>query len=330
MQKTGPETILSLARNFMESRILLTGAELDLFTLLNSRPLSALEVAGRVGANLRALTILLDGLVAMGLLVKQEDKYQCSPVISPLLSTDSPGTILPMVLHMAHLWERWSALTKTVQGSDIAGKPPGATRNVTEQQAFIEAMHVIAAPQAPRIVAAVGPGLASALLDVGGGSGTYTLAFLQAVPEMKATLFDRPEVVEMARKRMEDGRVLNRVTLVSGDFYRDELPPGHDLAFLSAIIHQNSPEQNLNLFIKVFRSLERAGRIVIRDHVMSPDRTRPRDGAIFAVNMLLGTTGGGTYTFDEIKEGLRQAGFIRVHLLQEGEHMDALIEAFKP
>jgi predicted O-methyltransferase YrrM len=330
MQKPGPETILNLARNFMECRILLTGAELDLFTLLNSFSLSAQEVASRVGANLRALTILLDGLAAMGLLVKQEDKYQCSPVISPLLSTDSPDTILPMVLHMAHLWERWSALTNTVQGSGFPERPAGVTRNVPEQQAFIEAMHVIAAPQAPRIVAAVGPGSSGALLDVGGGSGTYTLAFLQAVPEMKATLFDRPEVVEMARKRMEDARVLNRVTLVSGDFYRDELPPGHDLAFLSAIIHQNSPGQNLTLFIKVFRSLERAGRIVIRDHVMSPDRTRPKDGAIFAVNMLLGTTGGGTYTFEEIKEGLRQAGFIRVRLLQAGEHMDALIEAFKP
>jgi predicted O-methyltransferase YrrM len=330
MQNTGPETILSLARNFMECRILLTGAEFDLFTLLNSLPLSAREVASRVGANLRALTILLDALAAMGLLVKQEEKFQCPPAISPLLSRDSPRTILPMVLHMAHLWERWSALTSAVQGSDIPGRPAGTTQNVTEQQAFIEAMHVIASPQAWRIVAAVGPGSSRALLDVGGGLGTYTLAFLQAVPGMEATLFDRPEVVEMARKHLEDERVLNRVTLVSGDFYRDDLPPGHDLAFLSAIIHQNSPEQNLNLFIKVFRALERAGRIVIRDHVMSPDRTRPRDGAIFAVNMLLGTTGGSTYTFDEIKEDLRQAGFIRVRPLQAGEHMDALIEGFKP
>ncbi len=330
MANTSPETILSLARNFMESRILLTGAELNLFTLLNSLPLSAKEAASRVGADLRALTILLDGLAAMGLLVKRKDKYQCSPAISPLLSKDSPGTILPMVLHMAHLWERWSALSKTVQGSGAPERPAGGIRKEDEQQAFIEAMHVVAAPLAPQIVAAVGPGLSSSLLDVGGGSGTYTLAFLQAVPEMKATLFDRPKVVEMARKRLKEARVLNRVTLVSGDFYRDELPPGHDLAFLSAIIHQNSPEQNLNLFVKVFRSLERAGRIVIRDHVMSPDRTHPREGAVFAVNMLLGTTGGGTYTFGEIKEGLRQAGFIRVRLLQGGEHMDALVEAFKP
>jgi len=120
------------------------------------------------------------------------------------------------------------------------------------------------------------------------------------------------------------------VILVPGDFYRDELPPGHDLAFLSAIIHQNSPEQNLDLFSKVFRSLDPAGRIVIRDHVMSEDRTYPKDGAIFAVNMLLGTAGGNTYTFEEIKKGLQEAGFSSVRLLQKGEHMDGLVEAFKP
>jgi hypothetical protein len=64
--------------------------------------------------------------------------------------------------------------------------------------------------------------------------------------------------------------------------------------------------------------------------VMESDRTRPREGAIFAVNMLMGTSGGNTYTFEEIKSDLAQAGFVRTRLFQEGEHMDGLVEAFKP
>jgi predicted O-methyltransferase YrrM len=147
---------------------------------------------------------------------------------------------------------------------------------------------------------------------------------------MRATLFDKPEVIEMARERLSKAGVLNRVTLVPGDFYHDELPRGHDLAFVSAIIHQNSQEQNLDLFKKVFRSLNRRGRIIIRDHVMEPDRIRPKEGAIFAVNMLMGTPGGTTYTYEEIKTGLSRAGFIGIRLLKKGEHMDALIEALKP
>ncbi len=328
MDKMTSERILSLARDFMESRIFLTGAELDLFTILRSRPLSGEELAQKTGTHLRALTILLDALTGLGVLVKQEGKYQCAPALSSLLAADDPASILPMVLHMAHLWPRWSTLTSVVQGA-VPDKPTSPP-DPAELRAFIGAMHVIAAPLAPRIAAALHPGLSRALLDIGGGSGTYTLAFLQASPEIRATLFDRPAVVEMARERLAEAGVLNRVTLVSGDFYKDELPGGHDLAFVSAIIHQNSPEQNLDLFRKIFRALIPGGRIVIRDHVMSPDRTRPRDGAVFAVNMLLGTSGGTTYTYEEIETGLAQAGFIRTRLLEAGEHMDALVEAFKP
>jgi len=63
---------------------------------------------------------------------------------------------------------------------------------------------------------------------------------------------------------------------------------------------------------------------------MEPDRTVPREGAMFAVNMLVNTEGGGTYTFDEIRNWLVEVGFVRVRLLQAGNHMDALVEAFKP
>lgn len=330
MNRTGPEEILELARDFMACRILLSGAELGLFTLLTPASLSAQEIADRIAGDLRSLTILLDALSAMGLLIKRGDTYQCPPPVSALLSAEAPDSVLAMVLHMAHVWERWSRLTSIVRGSTALQKPITSPQGPEDLQAFIGAMHVIAKPLAPRIVAAIRPEGSKALLDVGGASGTYISAFLQAVPEMNATLFDRPEVIGMARHRLAEEGVLDRVTLVPGDFYRDELPKGHDLAFLSAIIHQNSPEQNLDLFSKVFRSLDSGGRIVIRDHVMETDRTNPRPGAIFAVNMLASTTGGNTYTYDEIKTGLTDAGFIRVRLLKRDEQMDGLVEAFKP
>jgi SAM-dependent methyltransferase len=329
MNYDSPEEVLKLSQNFMECRILLSGAELNLFTILNPTPLSAQEVASGIGADLTALTVLLDALSAMGLLVKKGETYQCAKSVSPFLSEDDPNSILPMVLHAAHLWQRWSGLTAAVRGAMVSKGPAKPSRGPEEMRAFVGAMHVIAAPGADEIVAATNSGSSRALLDVGGASGTYTIAFLKAVPEMKATLFDKPEVVEIARERLSKAGMLNRVTLVAGDFYQDEFPHGHDLAFVSAVIHQNSLEQNLDLFKKVFRSLNRGGRMLIRDHVMEPDRTRPKDGAIFAVNMLLGTPGGSTYTYGEIKTGLLQAGFINIHLLKKGEHMDALVEASK-
>ena len=324
-----PKTILDLSRNFMESRILLTGAELGLFDLLASKPLSAEELANKMKANLRALTIVLDALSAMQLLVKEGGKYFCPLPLSVLLSKNSPESILPMVQHMAHVWQRWSKLTDLIKSDEGPGKlaPSEGEDGMT---AFIGAMHAIASRLAAGVVAAVSPGNSRFLLDVGGASGTYTLAFLRAVPQMRATLFDRPEVIPIARKRLGEAGVWDRVSLVGGDFYRDEFPPGHDLAFVSAIIHQNSPEQNLDLYQKGFRALVPGGRIVIRDHIMEPDRTQPRDGAIFAVNMFVGTSGGNTYTYEEVQSGLEQAGFTRIRLLQKGEQMDGLVEGFKP
>lgn len=327
MSFSSPERILQLSRDFMECRILLTGAELNIFTALGRKKQTAAELAGQTGLALRGLAPLLDALAAMGLLEKDGDGYWCGEDIARYLSEDSPRSVLPMVLHCVSLWDRWSCLTEIVKGAPCEPDRPFAKPD--ELRAFIGAMHVVAAPLAARIVESVGPGGAKMLLDVGGASGTYTMAFLERSPAMKATLFDRPAVIEMARELLESVGLADRVDLVAGDFYRDEFPPGHDLAFVSAIIHQNSPGQNLELYRKTYRALVEGGRIVIRDHVMSPDRTQPRDGAVFAINMLVGTQGGGTYTFGEIEAGLRAAGFRDVKQIKTGEHMDSLIEAFK-
>jgi hypothetical protein len=325
-----PEEILKLAQGFMQSRILHSAAELNLFTILEKSPLSAQEVAEKTGGDVRALSMLLDAIAAMGLLAKRNGKYQCDDANAHLLTDGSPVTILPMIRHMASLWPRWSRLTDIAKGITAAMEEFDFSRNDQELRAFIGAMHSIGAPLAKRIVAAVNPEASRALIDIGGGSGTYSIAFLRAVPEMKATLFDLPEVIEMARERLGREGLLDRATLVAGSFYDDDLPGGNDLALISAIIHSNSPEENWNLYQKTFRSLKPGGRILVRDHIMEPDRIRPKDGALFAINMLVGTSGGNTYTYEEIEAGLSQAGFTKIRLLQQGEHMDGIVEGFKP
>jgi precorrin-6B methylase 2 len=322
--------ILQLAQNFMECKILHSAAELNLFTILAEKPLTAEEAAEKIAADPHALSMLLDALAAMRLLAKQGKSYLCERFAAQLLSDGCSSSVLPMVRHMASLWVRWSRLTDIVRGISEAKAEFQFSRNQEDLRAFIGAMHVVAAPLAVRIVESLDVKASRALLDVGGGSGSYAIAFLRAVPEMKVTLFDLPEVIEMARERLRVEGLLDRVHFAAGSFYDQEFPAGHDLALISAIIHSNSPEQNQDLYHKVFRSLKSGGRILVRDYVMSPDRTRPADGAIFAINMLVGTSGGGTYTFEEIETGLRKAGFTGIKLIRQGEHMDAVVEAFKP
>ncbi len=322
------ESINTLRQGFMTARIVLTAAELDLFSLLAHRPLKVNEVVTATGGDRRAMTILLDALCALGYLVKQNSSYQTEPSAVPLLVGDSAQSMLPMVQHMGTLWQTWSKLTDIVLNKAAASNGGPGALHKDHIKAFIGAMHTAASKMAPAVVAAVNPAGIRNMLDVGGGSGSYTLAFLQASQEIRATLFDLPEVIGMAKERIETEGMIERVTLMPGDFYSDPLPSGHDFAFLSAIIHQNSLEQNKSLYSNIYQALEPGGRIVVRDHVMSPDRTQPLDGALFAVNMLVGTSGGNTYTFDEIAAGLSSAGFSGIRQLQS-KGMFSLVEGFR-
>jgi len=325
-----PEELMQLSRNFMGSRILFTAAELNIFDILNRTSLTALEIAAKLNTNMRATTILLDALAAMKLLVKNSDSYQCPPSLASYLSNDDPNSVMPMILHASHLWNRWSHLTDIVRGGTKSLAERGTFFRGEELKAFIGAMHAVSAPRAEEMITTINPGQSKALLDLGGASGTYTIAFLKNSPEMKATLFDLPNVIELAQDRLEKEELLDRVNLIGGDYLNDEIPQGHDLAFLSAIIHSNSYEQNVSLYKKVFSSLIRGGRIIIRDHVMESDRIHSQDGAIFAVNMLVATEGGRTYTLDEIRTGLSQAGFENIRQLKKSDRMDAIVEAYKP
>ena len=134
----------------------------------------------------------------------------------------------------------------------------------------------------------------------------------------------------MSQRLLNRAGMADRVRLVPGSFYTDALPSGADLAWVSAIVHQNSREQNRALFRKVFSALAPGGRILIRDIVMDESHTSPPMGAFFAVNMAVGTPGGGTFTFDELRDDLMTAGFVDASLLRHGEMMDSVVSAAKP
>lgn len=328
MRDWNPESLLGFSRAFMESRLLLSGAELDVFTLL-STPKTLDEMVALLQSDKRATEILLNGLTAMELLEKRDGQYQCPEPAASLLSSNTTHSLRPMVLHSASVWQRWSALSDIVRSGERAAPPAGLFEK-DELTAFIYAMHVVGRHMADEIAEKAEAKVSRALLDVGGATGTYAEAFLNHYPDMRATVFDRPPVIEMAQERLQSSPVRDRITLSPGDFYTDPLPGGHDLVLLSAIIHQNSPEQNLALYKKCFDALTPGGRILVRDHVLSSDRVYPERGALFAVNMLVATQGGNCYTFEDIRDTLYAAGFVNARQLQNDTQMNGLVEAFKP
>jgi len=324
------ESIMGSAWRGLGSQPLVAAVELRVFEALGGEAQTAEELAGALGTDRRATEALLNALAAAGLLGKSGDAFAIPPDLIPLLSTAPDTTVLPMIRHQAACAHRWDKLAEVVRTGRPAGTADAMLRDGSEQQAFIQAMHVIGRGLADNIVAVLDPTRFRRALDVGGASGTYTIALLRAAPEMRATLFDLPPVIEMARERLGAQGLLDRVDLTAGDFYEDPLPGGHDLALLSAIIHQNSPQQNRALYAKCLDALDPGGTIVIRDIIMDDSHTKPLRGALFAINMLVNTERGGCYSFAEIRDDLEASGFVDVTLIQQGTWMDGLVSARRP
>lgn len=325
------ESIDEICSGFLKARILLTAAEIDLFTILKDSPKSAREICESNGFNERGLTILMDALVSMGLLNKHaHDIYNVDDSICLLLCKDSPDSFLPMVLHRARMWNTWSNLTEIVKTGAGLSFLEKKKRSQQDMEAFIGAMHAIGAKKAETLADKLDLGRFRKMIDVGGASGTYIIGFLRKNRNLRATLFDLPEVIPMARRRIESEGLSERVDLIAGDYNVDQFPPDHDLALLSAVIHINSREANRSLYSRLFQSLQPAAAILIRDFIMDDSRTSPADGAIFAVNMLVATKAGNSYTFKEVCEDLIVSGFVNPQLVCDGLKMDQVIMAKRP
>ena len=322
-----PNDLLMTARGFMASRIILTASELKIFDKL---PATAGELAMENGWDAEAVTFLLNGLCAIEVLTKSKGKYKIADSLKDALSRDPEESILPMLEHFVLMWENWSELSRIVLEGRKDKKEIAPLADAGLLRSFIGAMHTIGRHTAKVLIKELKPYWATKILDVGGGSGTYTIAFLKEVRNLSATLFDLPGVIPMARERLSANGLIRRVSFVSGDFYQDPLPAGHDLVWLSAIIHQNGRSQNQKLFIKCYKALTIGGRLWIRDYIMDETRIKPPAGAIFAINMLVGTPAGSACTLDEVLEDLNAAGFTDAKMIRYGENMDCIVEAIKP
>ncbi|MBU0637729.1 MAG: polyketide synthesis methyltransferase [Planctomycetes bacterium] len=324
------DEILELGRSYQAACVLTAAGELGVFEGLADKPRTAADLAHHLGTDPRATVTLLDALSALALLGKQKDTYTLPPAVRAALTTAGTHSILAMTRHQGNCLRRWAQLARVVRTGRPAERTPSTCGADADAAAFIGAMHNICAPLAATIVAEIQPLEFTRLVDVGGACGTWTEAFLRAHPAATAILFDLPHVIPMADTYLASVGLRERVDLVAGDFMVDPLPPGADLAWVSAIVHQNSRAQNRQLIAAVFAALSPGGRIMLRDVLMEPARTAPVMGALFAINMLVATEGGGTFTFDELREDLASAGFVEPVVLRRDEQMNSIVAAQKP
>jgi 2-polyprenyl-3-methyl-5-hydroxy-6-metoxy-1,4-benzoquinol methylase len=301
------DEIREVAYAFQKSRVLLTAYELDLFTVLGKGPKTSGEVARAIGADTRATDRLMNALCAMGLLTKDDGRFSNTQVASRFLVRDQPGYMAGL-MHTVNLWDTWSTLTQAVRRGTATAHREVNGRGERWLTAFIAAMHARASREAPAVVAEIGVSGVSRVLDVGGGSGAYAMAFVCAGDGIRATVFDLPNVVPLTRTYVKRAGLLDKIGITAGDYLTDDLGSGYDLIFLSAIIHSNSVDQDRSLIKKCARALSPGGRVIVQDFIMDEDRTGPPRGAFFALNMLVGTAAGDTYTEAEVRSWMEEVG----------------------
>lgn len=300
--------LMQTMQGFQESRILLTAIELDIFTAVGQGATAA-QAASRIGTNARATETLLNALAAVGALTKKNGAFHNTPDSRRYLVAGSPDNRRPALMHTVDMWRAWAALTECVRNGAAVLPPKLEERDQQWTENFIAAMHRGAEGTAGRVVRAVGVAGVRRMLDIGGGSGAYSIAFAKANPRLRAEVLDLASVVPIAQKHIDAAGLADRVITRVGDLRSDDFGRDYDLILLSAICHMLSPEENQDLFRRCRQALAAGGRLVIRDFILEPDKTAPRFAAVFAINMLVGTERGSTYTEAEYAAWLAAAGF---------------------
>ena len=304
-----PDRLDQMIRGYMPSRCLLTALELDIFTAVGEGA-NAEQIGKKIHANARAAGMLLNALVALGLLSKSGDDYKNTAESARFFVQGSKDNHRNGLLHTANIWHRWSTLTDAVRSGTRV--PTSRDDNPEWTRNFIAGMQRHAKDRAPLVVKALGTTGVRRILDLGGGSGAYSIAFAKASPNVQCEILDVPEVVPLTNEYVRQAGVSAQVSLRAGDMLQDDFGSGYDLIMLNAICHMFSEEQNRDIFRRAHQALAPNGRLVVQDFILNPEKTGPQHAALFSLNMLVSTEAGASYSESEYTHWMKAAGFTEV------------------
>lgn len=319
-----------IAAGYQDAFILLTSLRLGVFDALAAGPLAPAELAARLGLDARALDLVLHALAAVGILVKEGESFRLEAGCAPLLVAGSPDTMASIYRHHDRLSGRWIRLEETLRtGKPVPRSVPGegAGRSPREHRDYICGMENISRGSSRDVAAAVDFSGARRLLDVGGGPGTASLVFAAANPDLSCVVFDLPETTVIAREMIAAAGLGDRVATVDGDFHVDGFGEGFDVVYVSNIIHMLPPRDTAMIARKAHAALVPGGRLMIKDFYLDDTRTAPAHAARFSVNMLVGTEGGMSYTMNQTRDIMADAGFGGFSVVPAGQRSLVVIGA---
>jgi SAM-dependent methyltransferase len=318
-------------------RVILTALQLKLFTIIGRNVWRVPALAREMKVSERGLSILCRNLAMAGLLHKKGDSYRNSRLAATALNADDPtyrGNYLQLITTHADDWQR---LAESVRTGEPLDKDEPEDPDYRRQ--FTWAMHHRTLETAPMIAAQLPLRGAKTLLDLGGGPGTYAMAFLAKHPGLRATVCDRPAALEVAKEIAATHKGGGRLSYLPLDLLKDDIPGHFDVIWYSNVLHIYSPEQNLDVFRRGKAALSDGGRFIIQDAFLHDrEGLYPEEASLFAVSMLLFTDTGNTYSAADTAAWLKQAGFASIKPVKmrrgkedwEGGILEAVVPPSRP
>ncbi len=282
---------------FLRAAAIDAGYELGVFDAVRDGSRSIDELA--VGLGKRRLRALLELLVAIGSLAREGERFAIgAPPVRPVVPRAG-----------------WGAMASVIRGDrahDVAG-------GEIELRYHRHLLQVGAG--AARELALILPD--ESLIDLGGGAGTYSLAYLDAHPGARVTLVDFHEVIALAR--VELARFGDRARLISGEIGVAKAGDGYRGALLSNVLHLHSREMCARLVASAAARVAPGGMVVIKDLRIEEDRSGPLQSLMFALNMAIYTGEGDVYEASQLRAWLEAAGLIEIEERRLACSPDAIV-----
>jgi predicted O-methyltransferase YrrM len=296
-QEWNPGRLLELSGYYWKTCTLHAAVKLDVFTALGNARLTGEEIAAKLKLDKRASIMLLNALTAMNLLSKEDDRFSNTSAAGAFLSKASPRYIGYMIMHHHHLVDSWSRLDHAIR----TGNPVRSRASHTDEwrECFLMGMFNNAMKLAPMVANTIDLSGRRRLLDLGGGPGTYAIHFCRKNPELRATIADLPTTRPFAQKTVERFNLTDRIDFEDIDYLGESIEGTYDTVWMSHILHGEGPEDCRMMVQKAVSSLRPGGMILIHDFIFP---------TLFALNMLLGTDSGQSYSEEQIMNMLAEAG----------------------
>ncbi len=308
---SGFDYLLQLSCGYWKSHALFTAAEFDIFTLIGEGNLTAKEISQSIHTNERATEMLLNALVSLELLIKEEGHYKNSHLSNLHLIKGKPHYLGDFIHHFHNMMDNWAMLRETIEtGKPLSLKDLPEEVDQHDLRDFITAMHNIASVKAEELCRKIDLKSSKTLLDIAGGPGTYSIALAKANPHLHAVVFDLGHVIKLTREFIKAADMGGRVTTQAGNCLEDTFGENrYDAILASNLLHIYNPANNTMILRKCWDALKDGGQVIIHEFVLDETRTRPQFAALFSLNMLIGTQEGASYTESEYRTWLVNARF---------------------